>query len=90
MPQWVEGFFLRIAQNLVDHGAELFPWLLAEFGGSGRSCEFGELRALCGVRNLRTVLQQAKLDQSLVNGDSPVCIFVFKACLLYTSDAADE
>ncbi len=79
MPQWVEGFFLRIAQNLVDHGAELFPWLLAEFWGSGRSFEFGEQADMFGLRNLRTVLQQAKLDQSLVNGDSPVCIFFFKA-----------
>lgn len=34
---------------------------------------------MLGLRNLRTVFQQAKLDQSLVNGDSPVCVFVFKA-----------
>lgn len=79
MPQGVEGFFLRIAQNLVDHGAELFPRLFAEFWGSGRSLKFGEQADMLGLCNLSTIFQKSKLDQSLVNGDSPVCVFVFKA-----------
>ena len=61
MPQGVEGFFLRIAQNLVDHGAELFPWLFAEFWGSGRSFEFREEADMLGLCNLSTVFQQPKL-----------------------------
>lgn len=77
MPQGVEGFFLRISQNLVDHGVELFPWLFAEVWGSVCSFEFREEADVLGLCNLCTILQQSKLDQSFVNGYSPVRIFVF-------------